>query len=226
MDQLTIGDKIYISSKRAAETTGYAKDYVGQLCREGRVEARLVGRSWYVLETAIKDHRFGTEGAHESNTLEKPSVNWEPARYNAQEVEPMPLSTEQTSPNEAWGEWFNRVPEATLDAEIVPEAQNEPVEPIRVPIRSIVHPPLEASPRAKERLESFDMQVQPQEREVVREEKDLSSASALYHVAAAILVVISFAAVTIGIVGSGLVDFNKYNIDMARSVAGVSLYSK
>jgi hypothetical protein len=61
MDELTIDDKKYISSKRAAQITGYAKDYIGQLCREGYVEAKRVGRSWYVLEAAIKDHRFGGE---------------------------------------------------------------------------------------------------------------------------------------------------------------------
>ncbi len=59
MDELVIGEKKYISSKQAAKATGYAKDYIGQLCREGRVPARLVGRSWYVLESAIHDHRFG-----------------------------------------------------------------------------------------------------------------------------------------------------------------------
>ncbi len=61
MDELQIDDKKYVSSKRAAELTGYAKDYVGQLCREGKIEARLVGRSWYILESAIQDHRFGQQ---------------------------------------------------------------------------------------------------------------------------------------------------------------------
>ena len=60
MNEIIIDQKKYISSKQAAEITGYAKDYVGQLCREGRVPARLVGRSWYVLESAIQDHRFGS----------------------------------------------------------------------------------------------------------------------------------------------------------------------
>lgn len=60
MDEIIIEEKRYISSKQAAKMTGYAKDYIGQLCREGRVPARLVGRSWYVLEAAIQDHRFGT----------------------------------------------------------------------------------------------------------------------------------------------------------------------
>lgn len=61
MDEILIEEKKYVSSKRAAKITGYAKDYVGQLCREGRVPARLVGRSWYVLESAIQDHRFGAD---------------------------------------------------------------------------------------------------------------------------------------------------------------------
>jgi hypothetical protein len=60
MEELLIDEKKYVSSRRAAQITGYAKDYISQLCREGRVPARLIGRSWYVLETAIQDHRFGT----------------------------------------------------------------------------------------------------------------------------------------------------------------------
>lgn len=48
----------YISSKRAAELVGYTKDYVGQLCRAGKLEARLVGRSWYVSEPSILQHKL------------------------------------------------------------------------------------------------------------------------------------------------------------------------
>lgn len=69
MDELTLDNKIYISSKRAATLTGYAKDYVGQLCREGRVEARLVGRSWYVLEDSIRSHRFGDDDTLDSVSI-------------------------------------------------------------------------------------------------------------------------------------------------------------
>jgi hypothetical protein len=68
MDEILIEDKRYISSKQAAKITGYAKDYIGQLCREGRVQARLVGRSWYVLDSAIKDHRFGNTVESEKET--------------------------------------------------------------------------------------------------------------------------------------------------------------
>lgn len=90
MDEILIEEKKYISSKRAAKITGYAKDYIGQLCREGRVPARLIGRGWYVLETAIKDHRFGNHVA-EQNEDTKPTeaeshllpVTWEAPRYQA-----------------------------------------------------------------------------------------------------------------------------------------------
>lgn len=63
MNEITIGDKVYISAKRAAEITGYARDYVGQLCREGHVDAKMVGRSWYVYEPSIRAHRFGADAA-------------------------------------------------------------------------------------------------------------------------------------------------------------------
>jgi len=36
--------------------TGYAKDYIGQLAREGKVPATRVGRAWYVDESAIRSH--------------------------------------------------------------------------------------------------------------------------------------------------------------------------
>jgi len=47
--------KKYISSSRAAKISGYVNDYIGQLCRDGKLEARMVGRSWYVgLESLIQ----------------------------------------------------------------------------------------------------------------------------------------------------------------------------
>jgi|GEM_PF-502388 len=62
MDELVVDGEKYISSKRAARLSGYAKDYIGQLCRAGKIEAKMVGRSWYVKESAIKDHRKTFQG--------------------------------------------------------------------------------------------------------------------------------------------------------------------
>jgi len=75
MNELTLDGKIYVSSKRAAELTGYAKDYVGQLCREGRVESRLVGRNWYVLKDAIKDRKFETPSSLNEEEIEVATPN-------------------------------------------------------------------------------------------------------------------------------------------------------
>ena len=51
--ELIFDNTKYISSKRASEISGYTQDYVGQLCRDGRVDGRRVGRSWYVHEDSL-----------------------------------------------------------------------------------------------------------------------------------------------------------------------------
>lgn len=65
MEELEIKGQKYISSKRAAEITGYASDYVGQLARAKKVQATRVGRSWYVSEYDILKHA----GKLEEDTL-------------------------------------------------------------------------------------------------------------------------------------------------------------
>ena len=109
MDEILIEDKRYVSSKRAAEMTGYAKDYVGQLCREGRVPARLIGRSWYVLAAAIKDHRFGMPPPEkEATKQDEPqkdfvvhrdgSSTWQPPRYESEKLEALPFINKLAAP--------------------------------------------------------------------------------------------------------------------------------
>lgn len=56
-ETLTLDGKTFISSKRAARITGYTPDYIGQLCRAQKINAKLVGRSWYVEENSIKSHQ-------------------------------------------------------------------------------------------------------------------------------------------------------------------------
>ncbi|MDB5190049.1 MAG: hypothetical protein JWN49_375 [Parcubacteria group bacterium] len=143
MDEITILDKTYISSKRAAEITGYAKDYVGQLCREGHVDAKMVGRSWYVFEPSIRKHRFGEEAVVEevaqseseiqedSASVEAETPVWEPSVYKSEAVDMIPeletvAQTSQsisedthatlTDMQSAWREWFDRKQEARIEA--------------------------------------------------------------------------------------------------------------
>lgn len=146
MDELTIGDKVYISSKRAAKITGYAKDYVGQLCREGRVEARLVGRNWYVLESSITEHRFGSAQEEKQDALkpieaENKAYQWSAPTYEAETPVPVPsliprepevLASRKvvSEMQAAWQEWFSQQPVVQAQPEEVPveslEAAQEP----------------------------------------------------------------------------------------------------
>jgi len=139
MDEILIDEKRYVSSKRAAKMTGYAKDYIGQLCREGRVPARLVGRSWYVLETAIQDHRFGADIQPE-NTGPTISPVWESPRYEASRDELLPSvnrlkgkadteNTEETKASEhledTWRDWFDRIAAPTSEVGAPTESVGE-----------------------------------------------------------------------------------------------------
>lgn len=55
--EIDLGGTKYVSSKRAAEISGYAQDYIGQLARSGQVEARRVSGLWYVLEESLVNHK-------------------------------------------------------------------------------------------------------------------------------------------------------------------------
>ncbi|HEY4500948.1 MAG TPA: hypothetical protein VJI70_01615 [Candidatus Paceibacterota bacterium] len=152
MDEILIEEKKYISSKRAAKVTGYAKDYIGQLCREGRVPARLVGRSWYVLEAAIQDHRFGaTDVEHEkteqavSHTPAEPAIEsskpglstWEPPHYEAPLDEFLPsinrlkkadtdeVSTDKVLENlqDSWRTWFDRIADTAGTSPVIEKVE-------------------------------------------------------------------------------------------------------
>ncbi len=118
MDEITLDGKIYVSSKRSAKITGYAKDYVGQLCREGKVEARLVGRNWYVLETSIREHRFGPEKIAVEKTKAMPSENL-PA---VSEVLATPAATTETFASDTWKS-TNYVSLPATEAPLIPETK-------------------------------------------------------------------------------------------------------
>lgn len=104
MDELVIGGRQYVSSKRAAEITGYAKDYIGQLCRAKRIDGKLVGRNWYVeprslLHLSVK--KPGSSNSESSlisdirevrnpNLLEESTFAYEPENVSY-EVDSTPL---------------------------------------------------------------------------------------------------------------------------------------
>lgn len=57
MEDVTIGEDTLISTTRASELSGYSKDYIGQLCREDKIECRRVSGHWYIDEEGLKDYQ-------------------------------------------------------------------------------------------------------------------------------------------------------------------------
>lgn len=58
-DTVILQDKIYISAKRVHKIFGYTSDYIGQLCRAGKLDATMVGRAWFVTEKSVSDYKEG-----------------------------------------------------------------------------------------------------------------------------------------------------------------------
>ncbi len=74
MNTITIQGENYVKAADLARDLGYTADYVGQLCRAGKVDAQLVGRSWYVSEDSIRDHkqtRYRGTKAADTKTIKK-----------------------------------------------------------------------------------------------------------------------------------------------------------
>ena len=59
METISVDGENYVKASSIARELGYTADYVGQLCRAGTVEAKMVGRSWYVNEDSLRGHKKG-----------------------------------------------------------------------------------------------------------------------------------------------------------------------
>lgn len=57
METISVEGKEYVKAKEIARELGYTTDYIGQLCRANKIDAKLVGRSWYVDPDSVRDHK-------------------------------------------------------------------------------------------------------------------------------------------------------------------------
>lgn len=57
MDTVVLDGTEYLKASSAAKQFGYTPDYIGQLCRGKKVDARLVGRTWFVNPDSLVDHK-------------------------------------------------------------------------------------------------------------------------------------------------------------------------
>ncbi len=57
MDTVTVQGEKYTKTAVLAKEFGYTTDYLGQLCREEKVDAELVGRAWYIKRDSLLEYR-------------------------------------------------------------------------------------------------------------------------------------------------------------------------
>jgi len=61
MDTVVLDGVEYLKAATAAKQFHYTSDYVGQLCRAKKVDARLVGRTWFVNADSLAEHKNGVQ---------------------------------------------------------------------------------------------------------------------------------------------------------------------
>lgn len=55
--ELLFDGKKFLSSSGASKVAGYSPDYVSQLCREGKLVCRRIGKSWFVEEHSLHSYK-------------------------------------------------------------------------------------------------------------------------------------------------------------------------
>lgn len=80
MNTVTIDGIEYIKASVLAKKLNYTSDYIGQLCRSNKVDAHLVGRTWYVHQASLNNHKDTRYAELRSNektsiTNNKPAIS-------------------------------------------------------------------------------------------------------------------------------------------------------
>ena len=71
MDSIVVEGVRYEKALLLAKEFKYTSDYIGQLCRGNKVDAQLVGRTWYVNRDSLEKHRNSRYSKFQNNTDEK-----------------------------------------------------------------------------------------------------------------------------------------------------------
>ena len=74
MDTVVLDGVSYEKASVVAKRFKYTSDYVGQLCRGKKIDARLVGRTWFVNPDSLKNHKKAvrTSKSSEAQSTEIP----------------------------------------------------------------------------------------------------------------------------------------------------------
>jgi len=130
----------YISTLRGAELTGYAQDYIGQLARNGEIEARKVGRRWFVGRNTLVEHKKHNDGllaavqAEASGVESMEGSGVADGKHLEVEAQGVPVEIEIHTDVEPGDINFNVRYTAETDKELVPKMQP------KVPVKNTYSP--------------------------------------------------------------------------------------
>lgn len=186
MEALELNGATYVKATAIARELGYTADYVGQLCRGGKVDAELVGRSWYVREESIRAHKKNRYRSNTAKTVTalKETIAVEEDKAEANERVPVRRYFESPTPTSAPNKnFYSRSNEITAlytedDSELIPTLtrRETTMEPAEVEVRHADAKPvevtkteqsynLEATERPKIRFKGQVSIVEPEETE-------------------------------------------------------------
>ena len=90
MESVIFDGKEYVKASVLATRFRYTADYLGQLCRGKKVDARLVGRAWYINLDSLNLHRSGRYKTTPAKEETEFSVRKPPSHYLSRiDVEPI-----------------------------------------------------------------------------------------------------------------------------------------
>ena len=145
MKTITVDGEEYTKASILAELFGYTSDYIGQLCRANKVDAKLVGRSWYVNEYSLGKHKDTRYEALRANEItNKINVNYDAGLSNIPKVLIRPTLSKLTKRSFHNPMNFNLVQRESLplavyehdDYELVPQSKvtKENTLAVKVPV--------------------------------------------------------------------------------------------
>lgn len=96
MDVVVHNGKEYKKAALVAKEFGYTTDYIGQLCRAEKVDARLVGRAWYVNTDSLHVHKKARYKIDFKARVEAVEVSDEPEKQYLKRVIVAPVLKNKT----------------------------------------------------------------------------------------------------------------------------------
>lgn len=99
MNTISVDGKNYVKAKEIARELGYTTDYVGQLCRAKKIDAQLVGRSWYVNEGSIRSHKQTRYRSNKQETIKAARKTLHAVSSDESESHKVAVHTEEKETN-------------------------------------------------------------------------------------------------------------------------------